>query len=537
MLKKLVNKILVEGTENNAITVWIAGFTVIVFIRSFLEVFSTISTSGFIASDAQRVHYFLFFLTTALLLAITVTIFTKQKSNRVVNLTLYGLPIIFLAPIIDLIINAGKSVRMDYIFDTNTKLFLDFLTFFGTKNGVTYGIRIEIFIILCAIGWYVWMKRSSFVTTIGAVAVSYTLIFAMLALPGILYSLSHISQSEIVTTSAVSFIEKSITASNIPSNILHGSLLFGSYPRLFTLGISAMFSQLFFVLSFIAGTLLFWYTCRNTTKKVLGNARVERILFYMSLLVLGALYAHTQFSVVFTWVDWLSIIVIALSWFSAWMFAVHTNDIADIKIDTISNSDRPLPKKTLSVETMRDVGFMWLTLSLVGSYIVGYYVFFMNIIFTSAYYLYSAPPLRFKQVPIVSSFLISIACLATILAGFFFVSSDKTLAAFPILYALGIVVVFTLGVNVRDIKDVEGDKLTGIQTLPVIFDVHGKQVVGVLLAISFLLAPFFFPFFTTYTISIPVAFIGYWLCVRETYNEKYIFILYFMYFALSLYFV
>lgn len=542
MLRKLMDKILGEDSGNNTIAGWIAGFTVIVLLRSFLEIFSVESHSSSatsspqIADNAQRLHYFLFFVTTALLISLVVALITQQKSQRVINLALYGLPVIFLAPIIDLILNAGKAVHMGYLSDTHTKLLFDFLTFFGTNNGATTGMRIEIFVILCFIGWYVWMKRKGALVAFGAVFMCYILIFLMGSMPGVLYTISHFSLSGVPEGTAINFIESSINESNIATNMVYGSLRNGYSFQVFSMRIGALLSQLFFIISFIAGLLFFLYTARGTTKIILSNSRPERISFYISLIALGAFYAYSTSSVALTWIDWVGFIVIILSWFSACMFAIHTNDIADIEIDAISNPLRPLPQKTLSVETMRDVGFMWLILSLIGSYIIGYWVLLMNMIFTSAYYLYSAPPLRLKQVPIFSSFLISVACLATILAGFFFLSPSKMIGVFPLMFALGIVVVFTLGVNIRDIKDIAGDRALGILTLPVIFGLHGRNVVGVLLALSFLLAPIFFSPYVTFFTAVPSAVVGYWLCTKQNYNEKYIFLLFFIFLIASIIF-
>lgn len=538
MFRKLVDKILGEDSGNNTIAGWIAGFTVIVLLRSFLEMFSTavpstvVLSSVQVASFQQRMNLFLFFITALLLITLVVTIFTRQRNNRVISLALYGLPIIFLAPIIDLILNSGGA-SMDYLSSTHKNLAIDFFTFFGINNGATTGIRIEVLVILSAIGWYVWEKRKNIIPVIATLFVSYTLIFAIGAMPGIIYTAITLPQDGLAALSQGGNI---INQSNIPGNTLYVALLSGGSFKIFGIGIGVLLSQLFFIISFITGLLLFWYTARDTTKTILSNSRPERISFYISLIALGSFYAYSTSSVVLTWIDWVGFIVIVLSWFSACMFAIHTNDIADIEIDIISNPSRPLPQKTLSVETMRDVGFMWLTLSLVGSYIVGYYIFFMNIIFTCAYYLYSAPPLRLKQVPILSSFLIAIACLATILAGFFFVSPNKMIEAFPLMFALGIVVVFTLGVNIRDIKDIAGDHALGIQTLPVIFGRYGRNVVGGMLSLSFLLAPIFFWPYVSFFIAVPSAVIGYWLCTKQNYNEKNIFFLFFIFLITSIVF-
>lgn len=533
MFKKLTATILKGEAGATTIAGWIAGFVGIIILRTFLEQFSNPPYFGVMALDARTlIGYSLFYLTTILFIATTISVFTKQKNCKAINLALYWLPIIFIVPSIDMIISAGHGTTMAYLFDSHTKLLLDFLTFFGPLKspGITMGIRIEIFIILCGVGWFVWDKTQKTTATAGATIATYSILFVMLAMPGVLYTIVEPTRMK---GDVFSFLRESITKSNIPANALDTTLSYSSYARLLEVGSFYLLSQILFVLLFIAGTTWSWYAHKDTFKKILRNARVERVLSYMSLLSLGALYACETNALVVTWVEGLGFIVLALSWFSAWMYAVHTNDLADIDIDIISNPDRPLPKHTLTPQTMRDIGFGWLVLSLVGSYIVGYYPFFMMLIFTSAYYLHSAPPLRLKRVPLLSSFLNSLTCLATILAGFFFLSPDKMLTAFPSLFVIGTIVVFTLSSNFRDIKDIEGDRKMGIQTIPVIFGTYGRQVVGILLALGFLLVPIFLSFYTLYIFALPTAIIGYKLCVRQPYKERYLFILYFIFYALT----
>ncbi|MCK9344706.1 MAG: UbiA family prenyltransferase [Candidatus Pacebacteria bacterium] len=536
MLKNLVSKILKGDIPSPSIPQWIAGFTVIVIIRAFLEINANPQNAVIGIENSSRVHFVIFFALITLLFALTVSIFAKQRGNTVINLALYGLPIIFIAPIADIMISGGKGAHMSFIFDTGSKLFNDFLLFGGVGNGASTGMQIEVLLILSAIGWYVWAKTKKIMLAIGAVLSSYTLLFIVAALPSVLYMISALGQDGALATYSYDFIEKSVVASNIPTNILNEALSYPSPARLITLGTTALFSQTLFILLFVVGLAWFWYAHSRIAKVIFKNIRTSRILLGLGLIALGAFTAHSVFSVVFTWVDWVSLAVLEISWFGACMYAIHVNDIADIEIDKISSPERPLPKGDISIKEMHDIGLVWLILSLVGAYLVGYHAFFMSTIFTSAYYLYSAQPLRLKRIPVLSSFLISIAVLVTFLAGFFFASPDKSITEFPLLYALGIIIVFTLGVNIRDIKDVEGDRAAGIQTLPVIFGKHGRHIVGALLALSFILAPLFLPFFTSYAVAIPTAIVGYWLCIKNPYEEHYIFILFFVFCVASILF-
>ena len=125
--------------------------------------------------------------------------------------------------------------------------------------------------------------------------------------------------------------------------------------------------------------------------------------------------------------------------------------------------------------------------------------------------------------------IISIACLATILAGFFFVSTDKQIQTFPILLSIGIIVMVTLAINFKDIKDIEGDKVNGIVTLPILFGENGIKIVGLCLALSMFLAPIFLSFYSLYIIALPCAVVGYKLATKKPYREKPIFILRFVF--------
>jgi len=221
------------------------------------------------------------------------------------------------------------------------------------------------------------------------------------------------------------------------------------------------------------------------------------------------------------------------AWIGIWLYAVQVNDIEDIDIDKISNQERPLVQHTITASEAKEIGYIWLIVALAGSWSVGFYPFYMCLVAIIISYVYSVPPLRLKRVTALSTFLISIACLVTILAGFFFVSINKVVATFPVLFVIKILIIFTLGVSIKDMKDVEGDGVNGIKTVPVIFGKNGPWVVGVFFGLSVLLVPIFISFYLLYIIAIPTAIIGYKLVTKTPYKEKSVFILYFSYLILS----
>jgi homogentisate phytyltransferase/homogentisate geranylgeranyltransferase len=525
MLNRILNAI-----ENQKISIleWIVAFVGIIFVRFFLEVISSPTSLGFIPSDAQTLtQYGLSFL--AIIFGIICIAGYFSKTGTVVaKLALYGLPIIWLGPIIDIITSLGKGHTITYIFDGPRTLLLDFLTFFGQQ--VTLGLRIELFFVICAVGFYVWYIRKNIKITICAILSSYLFLFFIFALPSLLFSVQHIYAlvGQATTFDVVRFLSVSISQSNIFYNTIDASLSYGSAIRVFELGFDGLLAQICFILSLVFMSLWFWRIKREKFLAILKNSRPERVLFYSIFISAGAIFAFLSGLGGFrSWIDVMSFIILLISWYGGWMFAVHTNDMADVGIDSVSNPNRPIVIGKLSVEEMKQSAIIWLLVSLLGSFIVGPYTFFMNLVFLATYYIYSMPPLRLKRVPILSSFLISIACLSSVLAGFFFLSADKHFSIFPMMIALGIIVAFTLGVNVRDMKDIDGDKADGIGTLPVLFGRKGEKAIAIMGAIFFLILPIIFSFYTLYILTIPAAIVGYKIVVRKPYREKYVFILYF----------
>jgi 4-hydroxybenzoate polyprenyltransferase len=290
-------------------------------------------------------------------------------------------------------------------------------------------------------------------------------------------------------------------------------------------------TQSFFILGFISTGIFFWRTFPIKFIAIIKNSRFERVMHYIALLCLGIGFAFiTNNGSFFSWVDVLGVICLLISWYGAWMFAIHINDISDLKSDSVSNTNRPLVKKILSPEEIRESANIWLVISLLGSWSAGYYPLFMNIVYLVCSYVYSIDFLRFKRIPILSPLIIGIACLSSVLAGFFFLSIDKTFQIFPASLALGIVIIYTLGSNIRDLKDIDGDRIDNVYTIPVIFgEKIGRKIIGVMFGLSFLLVPFFVGYNLLYIISIPASVAGYFLVTKFPHREKYLFSLYFIY--------
>lgn len=111
-MKDIISKI---ENKNIGIIDWILGFSSIILIRYFFESISSTTNSGVIPSDIFTImHTWFFFIATIFGLVVIVGLFTKNHKN-LINLALFGLPIIWLGPILDVAIGYGKTYKIAYL--------------------------------------------------------------------------------------------------------------------------------------------------------------------------------------------------------------------------------------------------------------------------------------------------------------------------------------------------------------------------------------------------------------------------------------
>ena len=514
---------------------WLVGISGVIMVRFFLESLSNPTSSGFFASDASTlIHYYLFFLAIVVVFMIILQKAVPSWKNIIPQFVAVSFLMIFIAPIIDWIISGGKGLKMVYLFDPPKEMLFSFLYFTNKSlnGGSTLGLQIEIALMLLLVGLFVYLVSKNWKRAIISVASLYIIVFIFASLPGIISLIGQGGQS---TQNPLVFLQNSIGNSATISNNIHSSLQYSSMTRLLEISFNFIMGKILFLILIANASFWFFLNFKEKFKTMFKNSRPERVTHYLLMIFLGLLIAHVAFPTVqFNWNDWLSVIVLCFSFYLSIMFAVCVNDIVDEDIDKISNSDRPLITNSLSKEDMKQSAFMFLVASLISGYLAGYTAFFFVLTFTALYYIYSAPPTRFKLIPFFSSFLIGLCCLTATLAGFFLLSPLKYVSAFPAKFALAVVVVFFLGSHIRDLKDMGGDKTAGIKTVPIIFgDKWGPRVVGYFTALAFLLVPVFSGIYILFATAIPGALVSYYFVNRKPYKEKYIFQIYFAFLFVS----
>jgi 4-hydroxybenzoate polyprenyltransferase len=91
----------------------------------------------------------------------------------------------------------------------------------------------------------------------------------------------------------------------------------------------------------------------------------------------------------------------------------------------------------------------------------------------------------------------------------------------------------TCGVNFKDIKDYEGDRRDGVQTVVTLAGLHrGKVLAAVLVSAGFLSAPPIFGRADLWLPSIGFAATAAYLITRVYFREKLLFALYYAYFLI-----
>ena len=144
------------------------------------------------------------------------------------------------------------------------------------------------------------------------------------------------------------------------------------------------------------------------------------------------------------------------------------NDWCDRHVDAINQPERPIPSGRVSARWGFFTGIILSVISILFAYYLGSLIFFATIIGVLAAWLYSLEPIRLKRSAIFGPGVVAI-CYEGLPwftgAAIFTISlPNKEVLIVLSLYALGAHGIMTM----NDFKATKGDKLLGINSLPVI---------------------------------------------------------------------
>lgn len=273
--------------------------------------------------------------------------------------------------------------------------------------------------------------------------------------------------------------------------------------------------------------LLFLALSPALTKEILRDLRLIRILHYVALAALGfALYFKDhELSLLFFPGKILVFPLFIIALIYAAVFAIVTNNIADIETDKISNPKRPLVLGTVQLQPYRLAGICSLIFSLLLSLAVQAVMFYGIFIISAGYYIYSCRPFRLKRIPVIAKLIIGVNSLVVAVCGFMLAGGE--LNNFPLVWAVFIILPLSLAANFVDLKDTAGDGISGIRTLPVILG--QKKAINLICFFTictYAMAAIIVNLSWVYPLCGVMAVLHIVLLYRKPYNEKPIFLVY-----------
>ncbi|MCX7284802.1 MAG: chlorophyll synthase ChlG [Novosphingobium sp.] len=144
------------------------------------------------------------------------------------------------------------------------------------------------------------------------------------------------------------------------------------------------------------------------------------------------------------------------------------NDWFDRHVDAINEPDRPIPSGRIAGRWGLAIAVIWTALSLGIAALTGKWVLIATVFGLLCAWAYSAPPFRFK-----TSGWIGPAVVALTYEGLSWFTGAAVMAgALPSLHILIVLLLYSLGAHgimtLNDFKAVEGDRATGLRSLPVV---------------------------------------------------------------------
>jgi chlorophyll/bacteriochlorophyll a synthase len=143
------------------------------------------------------------------------------------------------------------------------------------------------------------------------------------------------------------------------------------------------------------------------------------------------------------------------------------NDWCDRHVDAINEPDRPIPSGRVPGRWPVRIALFGATLSLGLAAFLGVWVFLATIVALFCGWAYSSPPFRFKK----SGWIGPLVCALSYEGLSWFTGASVMLGDLPSTTVLLILLLYSLGAHgimtLNDFKAVEGDRATGLRSLPV----------------------------------------------------------------------
>ncbi|NTW46008.1 MAG: UbiA family prenyltransferase [Candidatus Moranbacteria bacterium] len=468
-------------------TLFIATFLAIVISRILIETvlsgFAPRSDSSFFLLFA---HYFLEFLFTLLLLIPIVRRAGSVTLRAAANVSLLAFLLVLTPPITDAIISGGAALLSTYEVGSLTELFRSFIGFFDSTpdSGITYGIRLEVALSAVGIAGYTLIRsrKRGPLRALAAAVATYSVLFVVSTLPAWI---------------AILFLGPSKGFLSVTGADAIG--MFFSPRQLFSLPVPSLFDATHVtmilvysvLLPVVVAAILFRFE-RTYFLALLKNVRWPQVLWHGGLLFLGGtlaiVYAGADQS--FSPFELIATAVMSIAVVCAWLASVVANDLADRRIDEVTNAKRPLPTRDIPAALYREIGVFFFAGSILLSLSVSSKAALLILAYQGIAWIYSVPPLRLKRIPVIATLLSAAAGMTILFAGYEFASPIASISPIPSSLLVYLFICYAVTIPLKDFKDMEGDRKDGVITIPVLLgEERARFLVGILLFFCYAVSP------------------------------------------------
>lgn len=427
----------------------------------------------FIRFYLENLYYFLIIF---LLLSFLISKIVGKKLINVMNFCIRFFPIIITPPLIDFFFfNRTEG----YNYATIDNFFYNFLTLSILRGDASHGINMVVVLVFLFVFLYVFYIKRSILLSIFA---------------GFLTSLVVV----IISTPDLFFGEG-----------------MGDYYYDFFLP-----TYYFFPLLFLSILLCYYYK-KEKLKAILSNLRVLKSMMFVSVTILGSLAAASfGYSI-----NPFKTLLAAIVPFFGWQFSIVVNDIYDYNIDKLTNKDRPLVKKALTVEDYKFVALIFAFFALSFSTILNLQIFLLTILGLVLGVIYSVPPIRLRR-HFVGNLVMGISLVISFTIGFLIANdinsifNSKNYVFIFLLLLFGTLITFT-----KDIKDIKSDSKYDVKNFYTVYGKEkGKKIVTILLFIVLNLPTLLLKDFTILPITIIFSSLTCWIYYKKE-DEKVVYIM------------
>lgn len=491
---------LVDDLEGSTVhwSAWLATFVGLVVVRNLLE--GALGSEGalgftyFASPSALMVldHFLFFYVSVFLGFAILLSLLARVEIARVMRAITPAWALILIPPIADYLLTGGQGVSLSYLADLRSVV----LRFFDPGESlerVSVGQRVEILAACLLAAAYVRVKTASWLRALAAFFLSYVLIAALGIVPSAYARLSWALSGGGPAPPELVYDAAYKAGGIVPDESRKLALLF-----LFASG--------------ALGWLAFRLHRPLKERAFRLGFRPIRALHYVGMTPFGIALGWAIFSregVGFAGGgDVLGVVGLCLATFLAFQASVSMNDLFDEPGDRMTGARRPLIEGTVTRADVATHAMVHGAAALAVAINVKYSSFLTLAFALAVSLFYSAPPLRLKRIPIVGTLTLGVASLLACLVGFSAFAEERAVALFPPELAWLIVLSFGLGFAAKDLKDVEGDRATGVLTLPVLLGPRvGRAAVAACVFAGFALVSVLLPF---RALAAPAVVLGAW---------------------------